>query len=162
MNADVVHRTAARILLIDPADRLLLLGSRNPDDRRVLWFMPGGGIEPGESLEVAAARELAEELPAAAGLPLRGPVWRRHHEFGWAGKRLSQTEWFFVARLPAALAADAITLTGPEERWFVEAPWATLAELRDWPDMVAPARLADLLPPILAGQLPNEPIDTGV
>ena len=87
----VIVRRAARIVLLDPADRVLLLGARDPADGRVVWFLPGGGLEPGESLAQAAARELAEEVPLAGTPDLRGPVWRRHHVFSWNGKRIDQT-----------------------------------------------------------------------
>ena len=44
-------RTAARVILIDTAERVLLLGARDPADGRVVWFVPGGGVEADESLE---------------------------------------------------------------------------------------------------------------
>jgi 8-oxo-dGTP diphosphatase len=57
-----VHRFAS-VVLVDRQGRLLLQerDSRprlDPDDR---WGYPGGGVEPGESYEQAAYRELEEE-----------------------------------------------------------------------------------------------------
>ncbi len=58
-----VTRHAVRVLLLDEADRLLLV--RFWDQDRSWWCTPGGGIEPGESDLAAAARELREELGEA-------------------------------------------------------------------------------------------------
>lgn len=51
-------------------------------------------------------------------------------------------------------------LGGGEERFFAGAHWASLAELADWPDIMAPRSFAELLPRILAGDYTAEPIDT--
>ena len=59
----VRERLAARVLLFDPAGRLLLLTGRLPSspDAPGWWFTVGGGIEPGESVREAALREIGEE-----------------------------------------------------------------------------------------------------
>jgi 8-oxo-dGTP pyrophosphatase MutT (NUDIX family) len=159
-----IVRTAARIIVLDVDDRVLLLAARDPADDKVVWFVPGGGVEPGESLAQAAARELAEEVPLAGTLTLRGPVWTRHHDFTWAGKHIDQTEWFFVGRLEHALDAAEIRMDGAEEQFFEGARWASLADLAGWPaeTIMAPGRLPELLAELLAGNWPTEPIDTGV
>ena len=57
------ERPTARVLLFDPDDRILLMKGRLPSnpDAPGVWFTIGGGIEPGESLYEAAAREVIEE-----------------------------------------------------------------------------------------------------
>ncbi len=156
-------RTAARVILIDPDDRVLLLSARNPADQKVFWFVPGGGVEAGESLEQAAMRELSEEVPQAAGVELHGPVWTRQLDYSWNGRRISQAEFFFVGRLRAPFPAEAVDVGGAEAQFFEGARWATLSDLAEWPagEIMAPRRLAELLVPILAGQLPMTPIDAG-
>ena len=50
------------------------------------WEFPGGKVEPGESLEAALARELAEEL----SLSVRNPrLWRTvEHDYDFRAVRL--------------------------------------------------------------------------
>jgi 8-oxo-dGTP pyrophosphatase MutT (NUDIX family) len=48
-------RRSACVLLFDASDRLLLVQSGDA------WLVPGGGVEEGEGLAEAAARELREE-----------------------------------------------------------------------------------------------------
>jgi ADP-ribose pyrophosphatase YjhB (NUDIX family) len=55
-------RIGGRTLVIDGADRVLLVGSVNPDPAgAVIWVPPGGGANGGEDHRGAAARELREE-----------------------------------------------------------------------------------------------------
>src|SRR5699024_5779123 len=72
-------RRAARVLLLDDRDRLLLVRGHDVDDPgRTWWFTLGGGIDPGESAREAAVREVQEEtgLRIAEG-DLTGPVLTR-------------------------------------------------------------------------------------
>ena len=63
-----IRRPTARVLLFDTDDRLLLFLTRwhRLVDREPRWLSPGGGIEPGESEEQAARRELLEETGLVA------------------------------------------------------------------------------------------------
>lgn len=155
------ERTSVRVILLDAADRVLLLGARDPDDGRTVWFMPGGGVEPGESFTETAERELLEEL-GVSGLTFTGPVWTRHHDHTWDGRAIRQTEWFLLARTSRTLPAERIRPAGPEGAYFVGARWLGVEGIRRSNDLIAPRRLAELLPPLLAGDFPSAPIDTGV
>ena len=89
-------RPASRILLTDPAGRVLLFRF-TPDDRPPFWCTPGGALDPGESYEQAARRELREET----GLDLDcGPdIARRQVEFVTIeGVPVSADERYFAVR----------------------------------------------------------------
>src|SRR5512147_816128 len=53
----------AAILVLDEQDRLLLM--KRSDNQ--CWGIPGGSVEPGEALEVAARRETCEETNLEVG-----------------------------------------------------------------------------------------------
>ena len=105
-------RTAARVVLLDDADRVLLLSGTDPRVGSRWWITPGGGVEGGESLPDAARRELAEETGLLLGAgELVGPIWRRVARFTFTGVDYEQTEFYFAARAPRSGAAAP---AGPE------------------------------------------------
>ncbi|MFO6453649.1 MULTISPECIES: NUDIX hydrolase [unclassified Aeromicrobium] len=66
---------AASAVVIDDAGRVLLV-RRAHDPGRGLWSVPGGRVEPGETLEDACAREVLEETGYAVEV---GPeLWTAH------------------------------------------------------------------------------------
>jgi 8-oxo-dGTP pyrophosphatase MutT (NUDIX family) len=155
-----LHRPASRLLVLDEHDRLLLFRVEGGNPRpKPLWITPGGGVHDGESHESAARRELWEEtgIDAAPG-PL---VWTRRHLFEFNGVWLDEVERFYVVRVEAPeLTRDHFEAHEhammPEHRWW---PTEEIAASDHW---FAPRRLAELLPPILAGCYPVDPVDTGV
>jgi 8-oxo-dGTP pyrophosphatase MutT (NUDIX family) len=151
-------RPAARVLLIDEQDRVLLLRANVGSGD--VWITPGGALEPGESAEEAARRELWEETGIEAA-DLSVCVWTRTHSFTWGNRRYEQHERFFVAR--AAAPTISMANCGAEElRFLSEWRWWTAEEIAQADAVFAPRALAKVLPPILAGQYPTEPIPVDV
>jgi len=109
-----VLRLAARVLLIDEQERVLLLRANVGEGD--VWVTPGGALEPGETAEQAALRELREET-GVENAELSLCVWTRVHHFEWGGKRYEQQERFFVARAPSPLIS--LDNCGAEELQFL-------------------------------------------
>lgn len=141
-------RPAARVVLLDPADAVLLLSGQDPGRPRgpLFWFVPGGGAEPGEDIRDAARREVFEEVGGRLG-DLGPVVWYRHTRFAFDGRWYDQHESFFVVRTER-FTVRATALTELEQRAVTGSRWWPLAELGA---VTAPGAAAEVVyPPQLA------------
>src|SRR5947209_2671473 len=101
-------RESARVLLLDVHDRLLLFKVCDPSvfdpaaPRTVdeYWVTVGGGLEPGESYETAARREVFEET-GIDSFDMGPWVWERDREMSWQGEIIRTYERYFVGRTKA-------------------------------------------------------------
>ena len=154
-------RRSARVLLIDAADRLLLVRSALVIGRPELgyaWFAPGGGVEPGESLTAAAARELHEETGLAAAPGDLHPVAYTvsSGDFGWVSGRIRDD--FFLLRVPSHQVHPA-GLTEFERRHYGGHHWWTPAELAATAEVIVPRELPGLAARLTAGWRPPAPVE---
>jgi TDG/mug DNA glycosylase family protein len=150
-------REAVRALVVDAAERVLLVRFENAASGESWWATPGGGIEEGESDAVALRRELREEC----GLELADPgpvVWVREVLFPWNRRLLRQSERFHLVRVDHHDAAATIDLV-PEG--IAGHRWWTLAELESTAERLAPPALATGMRGLLRDGLPAEPLDVG-
>lgn len=157
-----LQRTAARVILLDQRNRILLFRVEDPRPRpRPLWITPGGGCHPGESFEDAAIRELWEETGLRTDA-LSPCVWTRSHRFEFNGVWLDEVERFFVVRLQQRFEVSTANFEAHEVTFMPEHRWWACEEIAASDHWFAPRHLAELLPPLVAGVYPPEPIDSGV
>ncbi|MDT3399883.1 NUDIX hydrolase [Streptomyces sp. B1866] len=150
-------RRVARVVLLDPHDRILLLHGYEPDDPAVTWwFTPGGGLEDDESRERAARRELAEET-GITDVELGPVLWRRVCSFPFAGRRWNQDEWYYLGRTRQTATRTA-GQTELERRSVRGLRWWTPGELAATRETVYPTRLAELLRTLLDEGPPGAPV----
>src|SRR6478672_11300697 len=151
--AEPVRRTAARVLLLDERQRVLLLSGTDPQVGSRWWITPGGGAEKGEPLAETAIRELAEET----GLRLRtdqlvGPLWRRVAKFHFTGVDYEQTEFYFAAAMAsdeASMSFDTSGHTNDERLTLTGHRWWSLDALSTTDEDVYPRELAARLPDVV-------------
>ena len=156
-NSSPIVRPAARVLLVDQRDRLLVFKWETLN----VWITPGGGLLPGESHEQAALRELWEET-GISDIKLGPCVWSRRHLFHWKNQVYDAMERFFLARTGEVTISTA-GLDPNEATEMTEHRWWSADEIQSATghETFAPRKLAQLLPPIIRGEIPPQPIETG-
>jgi 8-oxo-dGTP pyrophosphatase MutT (NUDIX family) len=141
------------VILADGADRLLLFESEG------FWFTPGGGIEPGETIEQAATRELWEETGLLIAPDQLGPVVAEtsgYADLGFAAGMFH--DLFYFQRAPEGFSVDTSGWQPVEASTMSGHRWWTVAEVEAAPKIVFPFELAPLARDLLAGRLPSTPI----
>lgn len=154
-----LERTAARVVLLDSDDRLLLLHyPANPSLGHAIerWLLPGGGRDQGESYEDAARRELHEET----GLTIahfEAEIFHRDFTIRWGAGTLHQHERVFLARIHDRF--PSLETGGRTPRWWAveelerntvaTRPFELAAIVRDLLQHGPPLR-PRVLPPLIA------------
>ncbi len=148
-----LRRETVRLLLIEPADRVLLFEDSDPglSSRPTFWITPGGGIDPGETAEQAAVREVAEETGHLLSPDdLRGPIADRRVVHGYSDKVVEQHEIYYSATVePFEVMTDGHT--EEEQLSMLGHRWWNLDELRTTTERIWPTDLHRLLEAVLNG-----------
>lgn len=154
LSGDQPVRRAARVVLLDDLDRILLLNGRLPGASEGAWFTVGGGMEPGETVEAAAAREILEET-GFEEVRLGPVIWRREGLLHMP-HAVWHREWYLVARCPVA-EPRRHGWTEEEHSLIDDIRWWTVDELASTSERIFPPGLAERLPAVIAGLYPDAP-----
>lgn len=154
-------RAAARAIVLDPDDRILLVRFEHQRTGASWWATPGGGLAEGETHEAGLLRELAEEI-GLRNIELGPCVWEREHVFEWDERMIRQQERCFVVRVPVFEVAPELDAELLAAEGVHEHRWWSLAELEASGEVFAPTRLPLLLRELLDRGPPREPVDAGV
>ena len=151
----IAPRIGARVLLLDPSNRVLLIHALDPCNPSHRWWeLPGGGLDPGESLTDAARREVAEE----SGIVLAelGPqLWVRESRFRYKDQDHHRVDHVFLGRTCDIASKIALRPSDNEKMGLIERRWWGALELRLCVDELLPGSLPDLLDDVIAGCMPS-------
>jgi 8-oxo-dGTP diphosphatase len=161
----MIERPSARLILLDPQDRLFLFKVHQPSVydpadpfREPFWIMIGGLVDPGEDYAAAAIREAREET-AIAVKDVRW-VWSRERIMQWRDRQVLHRERFFLGRAASA-AVDTSGLDDREKSWTLDHRWWTADEIAASSERFEPVDLGARLKALLRDGSPEQPITFG-
>ena len=113
------ERTRTGVLCLR-GNQLLTIELQDPVTRKRFWSVPGGAVEPGETIAEAAVRETLEETGYQVELTSEGYATR--YDFFWNATSYDCTTWWYSAKL----SSDEATLVDDAD-YLLQARWL------DWP-----------------------------
>ena len=144
-------REAARAVVLDPDDRVMLL---RYDENGGFWATPGRITRTRRDPRQAVIRELREEL-GVRHVDLGPHLATRTKDHQVAGRDVRQAEQYYLARVrPEKLHLQSAASPDNIQEWR----WWSLAELTATSQTLYPAELTELLRGILASGPPPAPL----
>jgi 8-oxo-dGTP diphosphatase len=159
----MIERPSARLILLDPDDRLFLFNVHDPGvfdpanpHSDPFWVMIGGFVDPGEEFADAAVREAREETAIVVDGPVRW-VWKRERRMSWRGKDVLHRERFFLGRTKRT-EVDTSGLDERERSWTLGHRWWRADEIAASKERFEPLDLAAQFQALLKDGPPAEPV----
>jgi 8-oxo-dGTP pyrophosphatase MutT (NUDIX family) len=144
-------RPSSRLIVLTPANHVLLFKFCHKNDAlsgSSYWATPGGGLEPNESFEQAALRELQEETGLQRHSAGESVASRTFTMMLPNGETVLADERFFIIHADKT-DIDHSRWSENEKRVIQDHYWWTLEELRHTNETIFPH---DLIIEILAGE----------
>ncbi len=141
------ERKAARLLVISPAQQVLLFRFEHKDGAlagRNYWATPGGGVEAGETFHSAAIRELREETGLTVSSVGESVAERSFPLMLPSGETVLAVERYFVVHAPGEALSRA-EWTAEEIQVMADHRWWSAEALRATTDTVWPQVLLEML-----------------
>ena len=156
-------RDSARLVLLDDDNRIFLFEHSSPAPANLkephilrYWVTPGGGVEEGESWKEAVRREMWEET--GIGNVELGPwIWSREKQVSVLGEEILGRERYYLVRCGNREISNVNQLDS-ERRVYQRHKWWSLDDLQTTAEIFYPVGLADLLSPLIEGEILAEPI----
>ena len=159
----LIERNVVRAVVIDGADRVLLLqvGELGNPEFGTAWELPGGGIEAGETHAQAVIRELREETGiVVAAEQIATPSWKRDVLYDYRGARRLQHEAISLVRLAGPTPTiQSVLRDGFEQQDLFDARWWTQREILDSSEWFYPRSLPSMLNRFLDGAVIEEALE---
>jgi 8-oxo-dGTP pyrophosphatase MutT (NUDIX family) len=154
-------RRSARLIILNSDNQLLLMQIKldKPADpsapiTKPYWVTLGGGVNPDETLEAAAERELEEET-GIRNIRIGQKIWHGQ----WRGATRINDETYFVVKVPSGITLDHSGLEAEEQKVIKTMRWWNVEDMKNSDEIFIPQRLAAYLGPIIEGNLPSTPLE---
>ncbi|SDO84336.1 8-oxo-dGTP pyrophosphatase MutT, NUDIX family [Pedococcus dokdonensis] len=146
LDEPVLHRRAARVVVVDPDGLVLMIEGFDPHHpEQPYWYTVGGGLEAGESERDAAVREVWEETGRTISVDdLVGPVHHDEGSFSFEGRRIVQQQVFY-GLATERFDAEPGDLAELEVRSTLRIAWVDPGARRAAGEAVYPLTLEDLV-----------------
>lgn len=132
------NRIRASVLVVHDGKILGFLGE-DPTSKKRMFFLPGGGIEPGETPDQTVIREALEETGYRIRVLGEPGAFKNDYPFIWDGVLYHCTTWWYRAVLdPATQTPPAVN----DSAYHLGVRWLDLADVETAFDYSEPIKTA--------------------